>query len=58
MAETPEAAEPLPDDWAEIDLARCFGAYTAYCREAHLRGEPVVELFRPRGEMPLFEVPA
>jgi len=29
----------------EIDLARCFAEYTAYCRKAHLRGEPVADLF-------------
>jgi|KBSMisStandDraft_5_1062788.scaffolds.fasta_scaffold1180707_2 hypothetical protein len=31
MAEPPP---PLPDDWAEIDLARCFAEYTSHCREA------------------------
>jgi len=51
MAEPPppQAAEPLPDNWAEIDLARCFAEYTRHCHEAHLRGEPVAELFRPKG---------
>jgi len=42
----PEA--PLPADWAVIDLARCFAEYTRHCREAHLRGEPVAELFHPQ----------
>jgi len=39
---------PLPPDWADIDLALCFAEYTTHCREAHLRGEPVAELFRPQ----------
>ena len=52
MAEAPRREEPLPADWAETDLARCFAEYTRHCREAHLRGEPVAELFRPqRGEI-------
>lgn len=41
-------APALPDDWAETDLARCFAEYTRYCRDALLRGEPVVELFGPQ----------
>ena len=44
-----EAALPLPDDWLETDLARCFAEYTAHCSESHLRGEQVAELFRPKG---------
>jgi len=49
MVEPTAAAPPLPDDWAETDLARCFAEYTRHCREAHLRGEPVAKLFRPQG---------
>jgi len=50
MAEPSDAGNgTLPPDWAEADLARCFAEYTAYCREAHLRGEPVADLFRPKG---------
>ena len=49
MGEERRLDEPLPDDWLDRDLARCFAEYTAHCREAHLRGEPVAELFRARG---------
>jgi len=49
MGESPSPAPPLPDDWAETDLTRCFAEYTRHCREAHLRGEPVAALFRPQG---------
>jgi len=40
------AEAALPANWAEIDLARCFAEYTRHCREAHLRGETVADLFR------------
>ena len=42
MADEP----PLPDDWEALDLGQCFAEYTRYCREAFLRGEPVVDHFR------------
>ena len=41
----PRPENPLPANWAEIDLARCFAEYTRHCREAHLRGDPVADLF-------------
>jgi len=37
--------DPLPENWAEIDLARCFAEYTRHCRESFLRGDPVADLF-------------
>ena len=41
----PEAPPPLPDNWREIDLARCWDEYIRHCRQAHERGERVADLF-------------
>ena len=43
------AEAALPANWLDLDLVRCFAEYTRHCREAHLRGEPVADLFRPKG---------
>ena len=31
--------------WSAEDSAACWDEYIRHCREAHLRGEPVAELF-------------
>ena len=39
MAETQQ--KPLPDDWQDTDLARCWAVLVEHNRERHLRGEPL-----------------